>query len=191
MCGEGIGEERRRAVADRQLPIAAVLTCADSRVVPEHIFDVGIGELFVCRVAGNVVDPLVGGSLEYAVSEVGCRLLCVMGHSSCGAVAAAVAAQSRAQAAASTNLADVQYRLAPALYATGAHRGNETAWAEAAARENVVLGCRELGRSSRLIRQAITAGKVGIIGVWYDISSGTIEELISTGQETGGRAALP
>lgn len=81
---------RMKETADQQHPFAVILTCSDSRIVPEYIFDQGIGDLFVIRVGGNIVDDAVLGSIEYAVEHLGVRLVMVLGHTDCGAVAAAV-----------------------------------------------------------------------------------------------------
>ena len=85
--------DRRLALTGGQAPFAVILTCADSRVVPELIFDQGIGDLFVIRLAGNIVDGAVRGSIEYAVAHLHTNLVVVLGHQSCGAVTAAVAGQ--------------------------------------------------------------------------------------------------
>src|SRR5262245_40561826 len=82
---------RRRALVSSQHPFAVILGCADSRVSPELLFDEGLGDLFVIRVAGNVVDDVVLGSIEYAVEHLGTKLIVVLGHEKCGAVSAAVA----------------------------------------------------------------------------------------------------
>src|SRR5438105_3479472 len=82
--------KRRAELAAGQHPFAVVLTCADSRVAPELVFDAGLGELFVLRVAGNIADPAVVGSIEYAVEHLHTPLIVVLGHESCGAVAAAL-----------------------------------------------------------------------------------------------------
>ena len=87
---------RREALTGGQAPFAVVLACADSRVVPELIFDQGLGDLFVIRLAGNIVDDGVRGSIEYAVAHLGVKLVLVLGHQSCGAVTAAVAGQPTA-----------------------------------------------------------------------------------------------
>lgn len=82
---------REKTCAEGQSPYAVIITCSDSRVIPESIFSAGIGELFVIRVAGNVIDNHQLGSIEYAVDHLGCRLIVVMGHDHCGAVGAAIA----------------------------------------------------------------------------------------------------
>ena len=81
---------REKTCAEGQNPYAVIITCSDSRVIPESIFSAGIGELFVIRVAGNVIDAHQLGSIEYAVDHLGCRLIVVMGHDHCGAVGAAI-----------------------------------------------------------------------------------------------------
>lgn len=81
---------REQTCAEGQSPYAVIITCSDSRVIPESIFSAGIGELFVIRVAGNVIDNHQLGSIEYAVDHLGCRLIVVMGHDHCGAVGAAI-----------------------------------------------------------------------------------------------------
>ena len=81
---------REKTCAEGQNPYAVIITCSDSRVIPESIFSAGIGELFVIRVAGNVIDHHQLGSIEYAVDHLGCRLIVVMGHDHCGAVGAAI-----------------------------------------------------------------------------------------------------
>ena len=83
-------ERRLRASEEGQKPYAVIITCSDSRVIPEYIFSAGIGELFVIRVAGNVIDGHQLGSIEYAVEHLGCKLVVVLGHTRCGAVSAAL-----------------------------------------------------------------------------------------------------
>lgn len=85
-----IGENRRNILTKGQHPFAVILTCSDSRVPPELLFDQGFGDLFVIRVAGNVLDPITLGSVEYAVEHLGSKLVVVMGHDKCGAVKATV-----------------------------------------------------------------------------------------------------
>lgn len=88
-CGDVSPETRLYTSEHGQKPYAVIVGCSDSRVVPEHIFSAGIGELFVIRVAGNVIDSHQLGSIEYAVEHLGCRLVLVLGHTLCGAVGAA------------------------------------------------------------------------------------------------------
>jgi carbonic anhydrase len=90
-ASQNVGMERRRELAKGQHPFAIVLTCADSRVAPEFIFNQGLGDLFVLRVAGNIADPFVLGSMEYAVEHLHVPLIVILGHTKCGAVEAALA----------------------------------------------------------------------------------------------------
>lgn len=89
-CGDISPEIRARTCREGQDPYAVIITCSDSRVIPECIFSAGIGELFIIRVAGNVIDKHQLGSVEYAVDHLGCRLVVVLGHTHCGAVGAAL-----------------------------------------------------------------------------------------------------
>lgn len=88
--GDVSPELRRKTCAEGQTPYAVIVTCSDSRVIPESIFSAGLGELFVIRVAGNVIDSHQLGSIEYAVGHLGCRLIVVLGHDHCGAIDAAI-----------------------------------------------------------------------------------------------------
>ncbi len=88
-CGNISSERRKHTCENGQNPFAVVVACSDSRVIPEYIFSVGIGRLFVIRVAGNVIDNHQMGSIEYAVEHLGCKLVVVLGHTMCGAVGAA------------------------------------------------------------------------------------------------------
>ena len=162
--GAGAGEARRAAVAGGQLPFAAVVACADSRVAPEHIFDVGLGELFVCRNAGNLADEDVVGSLEYAAIHCSCPLLCIIGHSRCGAATAAVEVDGYA------GLAET-----PCI-AGGDEEG--VARVDAAARANVGHQCDELMRRSEAITEAVAAGRIGVVGLWYDLDNGRVTRVV-------------
>src|SRR5438093_4353999 len=106
--------ERRLALAQAQHPFAAILGCADSRVPAEIVFDQGLGDLFVVRVAGPVLDEAVLGSLEFAVAELGLGLILVLGHERCGAVAATIAALERG-ADAPGRIADLVAAITPAV----------------------------------------------------------------------------
>jgi len=185
--GAGVDEQRRRALTGGQRPFATVLGCADSRVPPEHLFDAGLGELFVCRNAGNLVDELILGSIEYSVVSLGCPLICVLGHGSCGACGAAVAAAAQPGVSESPNIDDILRRLSPALCATrGQHVNSDgpegrAAWAEDVARVNVELVCRQLFERSRVITAYAEEGRVEVMGARYDLGSGSVEVLVPPG----------
>jgi carbonic anhydrase len=182
--GAGVDPQRRAALTSGQSPFATVLTCADSRVPPEHVFDAGLGELFVCRNAGNLVDELILGSIEYAVAHLDCPLVCVLGHSSCGACGAAVAAAAEPEVSESPNVDDILRRLSPAVLGTlesfrgGGDGQDRAAWVEAVARRNVELVCRQIFDRSRVITARAAEGKVHVMGAMYDLASGSVEVLV-------------
>src|SRR5512134_1581967 len=112
----GTGQSRRLEVAAAQEPFAIVLGCSDSRVPAEIVFDQGLGDLFVIRVAGNIVAPSQVGSIEFAAERYGVRLVVVMGHSSCGAIDASIEAAVGSDAPpASTNMLSIVARIRPAI----------------------------------------------------------------------------
>jgi carbonic anhydrase len=182
--GAGVDPQRRAALTAGQSPFATVLTCADSRVPPEHVFDAGLGELFVCRNAGNLLDELILGSIEYAVAHLGCPLICVLGHSSCGACGAAVAAAARPEVSESPNVDDILRRLSPAVLGTRDGSGDDeggqghAAWVEAVSRMNVELVCRQVFDRSRVITARAAEGAVHVMGAKYDLASGSVEVLV-------------
>ncbi len=175
--GSGVGHQRRREVAPAQAPYAAVLCCADSRVSATLVFDAGLGDLFVCRNAGNQLDALTVGSLEFAHAEAGCSLIAILGHTSCGAITAAVEAAGLPLSLTSPNLADVVRRLLPPVLAARPFGGGDAQWVTAAGRLNVRLGRRDLLAHSALLDDAFEAGRLGVAGLWYDLASGTVEVL--------------
>ena len=183
--GAGVDPDRREEVAGGQRPWAVVLACADSRVAPEHLFDAGLGELFVCRTAGNLVDTIVTGSIEYAVAQCGCPLVCVVGHSSCGAAAAAVAADHDPAQVESESLAFLVNRFGAVLAATRGEVRDDVAWADAAARENVARTCHSLVGRSTILADAVAVGRCGVVGLWYDLASGLVEVVVPLGAAQG------
>jgi len=157
-----------------QNPFAAVLGCADSRVPTEMVFDRGIGDLFVVRVAGNVADPGQMASLEYAADNLGVPLIVVLGHTKCGAVAAAVD-----NAALKSHLGELVDRIKPAVETARTDNPTLTGadFLAAAIRANVRRNMAELTKSSETIRKLSEAGKVKIVGGVYDIETGRVEWL--------------
>ena len=155
---------RRRELSAGQHPAAAVLTCSDSRVPPEILFDRGLGDLFVVRTAGNVVDDSVLGSIEYAVTHLGVRLIVVLGHTSCGAIGAAVAG-----AGAEAHMGFVTGSLRAAVEAV---RHLEGDIGDLASRMNVELTVEALRSSEPLL--APLKGELEIVGCYYDLDSGIV-----------------
>ncbi len=179
-----ISSARRQELTAGQAPFAAVLACADSRTPPEHIFDAALGELFVCRNAGNIVDEVILGSIEYAVAHTGCPLVCVLGHNKCGAVGATVAAAKDPTAYETFNVDDIARRIMPAVLATRAGQPDDAAWIDAAARKNVELTCRKMVRQSPLLAAKVEADQAIICGAWYDLGSGAVEVIVPAEQVT-------
>jgi carbonic anhydrase len=187
--------ERRREMALVQEPIAAVLGCADSRVPPELIFDEGLGDLFVVRVAGNFVSPNVLGSLEFGVEALGVRLIVVLGHDLCAAVAASLMAVSpvaelpgplrdlshsawlHSGPGPLANVASVVEAIAPGIR-DGQLPGREAF--DAAIDANVRFAVEQL-RNSRLIGARVARGEVAVVGARYRLESGAVEFTDSNG----------
>ena len=166
--GPNRGMVRAKDVALQQAPFAAVLSCADSRVPVEILFDQGIGDLFVCRVAGNVVTPELVASLEFGTLVLGAKALIVLGHTSCGAVAATV------QAKPVPGQISVLYRhIQPAVERAGA------AGVEAVVRENVRVQVRLLTSASPVIAELVREGRLVVSGGIYDLGTGRVTLLES------------
>jgi carbonic anhydrase len=164
----------RVARSHAQYPIAAILSCADSRVGPEFIFAQGPGELFVVRIAGNVLTEYGTASLEYATEVLGVPLILVLGHSGCGAVASAIKA-----AADSTKLPGhlpaLIAKIAPAVTATQSAPAADRL--SAAIAENVRLTVQQTSATTPLLSAAVASGKVKVAGGVYDIATGKVHLL--------------
>ena len=161
----------RAARAKAQYPIAAILACADSRVAPEFLFDQAPGELFVVRVAGNVANADGLASLEFAVQMLGVPLIVVLGHSSCGAISAAINVQ-RDNAALPGNLPGLIGQIVPAV-ATARSKAPADLMAEATA-ENVRLGQHRVRTESKVLGDLAAQGKLTIVGGVYDLAGGRV-----------------
>ena len=144
-----------------------MLSCADSRLSPEIIFDQGLGDLFVVRNAGNVLDDHVIGSIEYAVEHLHASLIVVMGHSGCGAVTAAAGGGE-----APGHLPAIVESLAPAVALARKKPGNAV---ENAVRINAKLGTAALAQSEPILRAAVTSGRVKVVAARYDLGTGQVE----------------
>ncbi len=171
----GINQARRTETADKgQKPFATILSCSDSRVPPEYIFDQGIGDLFVVRVAGNVADTDEIGSAEYGVDHLGTQVLMVLGHSKCGAVTA-VATGAEVHGSIPALVDNIK----PAV--DKAKKNNPSAQGDAlvssAITQNVWQSIEDLLKKSAMIRDRAKEGKVKIVGALYDIETGKITVL--------------
>jgi carbonic anhydrase len=168
---------RRAELALGQAPLAIVLGCSDSRVPAELVFDQGLGDLFVIRVAGNIVAPSQVGSVEFAAERFGTRLVVVLGHSQCGAVTAALDQLQRPEPARSRNLASIVDRVRPAvepLLKLPVAADPERLMAEAV-RANVERSVRQLRHGSEILEQLAVADGLLVIGAEYSLETGAVE----------------
>ena len=156
-----------------QFPFAAIVSCLDSRVPPEIVFDRGIGDLFVARVAGNFVNDDILGSLEYAARVAGARLIVIMGHTECGAVKGACD---------SAQLGLLTATLANINPAVNSVQGNyeprsskNTDFVQAVAEKNVELTMGKLRDRSVVLRGMLDKGEIGMVGAMYDVSTGKVQ----------------
>jgi len=156
---------RLTEVAKTQKPFAAILGCADSRVPSEIVFDQGLGDLFVCRVAGNVATPEEIGSLEFGTLILGSKVIMVMGHKRCGAVEATIkGAQVPGQ------IASLLDAIKPAVERSKNQPGNQL---ENACKANILVQIQKL-KSSPVLSQLINEGKLKIVGGYYDLDNGVV-----------------
>ena len=172
-------EARRIEVAAGQEPFAIILGCSDSRVPAEIVFDQGIGDLFVIRVAGNIVAPSQVGSVEFAAERFGTRLVVVLGHSSCGAVLATLDELTRPAENQSRNLRSIVGRIRPAvesLLAAGRGRSPEALLRDAV-RANVRVSADHLRHGSEVLEKLIERDGLVVVGAEYSLETGIVEFL--------------
>ncbi|GAB4146553.1 MAG: hypothetical protein Fur0037_14630 [Planctomycetota bacterium] len=175
--GGDISAARREALTAGQHPFAVVLTCSDSRVAPEHLFDAGLGDLFVVRVAGNVLNEEALASIEYAAAHAGASLLVVLGHSSCGAVTAAAHEDGGDL---TSNMRALLTLLEPAV--ERALRDGEEDLVDRAVRWNALRTARAALARSAILRELESIGLFAVVPAFYDIASGDIEWLRDEGE---------
>jgi carbonic anhydrase len=167
---------RRSELAMRQEPFAIVLGCSDSRVPAEIVFDQGLGDLFVIRVAGNIVAPSQVGSVEFAAERFGTRLVVVLGHSGCGAIQATIEELARPAETQSRNLRAIVDRVRPsveALLDAGVPRDHETL-ARDAIRANVRASASHLRHGSEILEQLIQKDGLVVVGAEYSLETGVV-----------------
>jgi carbonic anhydrase len=173
----GVTPSRRRELAAGQEPFAIVLGCSDSRVPAEIVFDQGLGDLFVIRVAGNIVAPSQIGSVEFAAERFGTRLVVVLGHSNCGAIAATLEELRRQTTEQSPNLRSIVGRVRPAveaLLATDLARDPE-ALTKQAVRANIRAAADHLRHGSEILEHLIERHELLVVGAEYCLESGVVE----------------
>ena len=168
---------RRTELVDGQEPFAIILGCSDSRVPAEIVFDQGLGDLFVIRVAGNIVAPSQIGSVEFAAELSGARLVVVMGHSMCGAVLATLEELERPQANRSPNLRAIVDRVRPSVEPLLAadRAGDPDALVQEAVRENIKASVRHLRQGSSILEQLIKEDRLLVVGAEYSLDTGRVD----------------
>jgi len=162
----------KRSSAPGQYPAAVVLGCVDSRVPAEIVFDAGIGDIFTGRVAGNVVNDDMLGSMEFACAASGAKLVLVLGHTACGAVKGAI------DDVVLGNLTGLLARIKPAIAGTkfeGERSSKNASYVDAVARTNVVLSVAEIHRRSPVLEALEKKGSIKIVGAMYDIANGVVD----------------
>ena len=182
------GERRAQLARDGQNPFAIVLTCSDSRVPAEIVFDAGLGDLFVVRVAGNIVAPSLIASIEFAALTFGAPVCVVMGHSGCGAIKGAVSGVMRQQGSLTSNLDILLKEIEPAALGalasiSGAARDKDLSGSvdeivNKAIELNVLHSIEQLRLASPHLCELSEAGTFKIVGAVYDISAGTVDFML-------------
>ncbi len=162
--------ERRNEVLQGQNPFAVIVGCSDSRVPPEIIFDQGIGDLFIIRTAGNIVDDVALGSIEYAVDHLGTPIVVVLGHGKCGAVTATVQGGE-----AHGHIGSIVKTILPAVEKAKTQSGDLT---NNSIKANVGLVVDTIKSAKPIITAALEQGKVKVVGAYYDIESGEVEFIL-------------
>jgi carbonic anhydrase len=179
-CIEALtSSSRRHDLVESQHPCATVLTCSDSRVPVEQVFDQGLGDLFVIRVAGNVVAPSLIGSVEYAAAVLGCELVIVMGHSRCGAVKATLDVMRGRGEVPTENIGDIVERIRPGIEPVlqHTHTASDAEVLDDAIAANVRASVDALRHGSPLIEQRLRDKTLIVLGAVYDIGTGRVSFL--------------
>jgi len=168
---------RRAALTSGQEPFAIILGCSDSRVPAEMVFDQGLGDLFVIRVAGNIVAPSQVGSVEFAASRFGTRLVVVLGHSQCGAIVATLEELMGGPQSRSRNLRSIVDRVRPSVETLLSFRQNQdiAAVVNEAVRANVRASVDHLKHGSELLERLVKSAELRIIGAEYSLETGIVE----------------
>lgn len=159
--------DQTKETTQGQYPFAVVLGCIDSRVPLELVFDLGIGDIFGIRIAGNIVNEDILGSMEFAVQLVGSRHILVLGHTNCGAI------QGAKDQVALGNLTGLLQKLRPAVEAVKKTQGKNLDINDIA-RENVGLTVKQIKSQSQIIRDLVNAGQLAVSGAMYDVATGEV-----------------
>lgn len=178
LAGRALSRDHRQQVKETsagQYPFAIVLGCVDSRVPPELIFDVGLGDIFSARIAGNFVNEDILGSMEFATQVAGAKLILVLGHTKCGAIMGAV---DNAQLG---NLTGMLAKLKPAVAAVPSPNGTPTSedaeFVQRVVEKNVQLTLEAIRRGSPVLRASLDAEEIALVGAIYDVETGRVRFL--------------
>jgi carbonic anhydrase len=181
-AGAGTGDEaatsnqRRVELSERQEPFAIILGCSDARVPAEIVFDQGLGDLFVIRVAGNIVAPSQVGSVEFAVSRFGTQLVVILGHSMCGAVQATLEELRRPKGPESENQESIVSRIRPSVETLlRDHDLESDGLIELAVRENIRASADHIRFDSTILRPLIENGRLLVVGAEYSLETGRVD----------------
>ncbi len=169
--------KRRVELLDEQRPFAIVLGCSDSRAPAEIVFDQGLGQLFVIRVAGNIVAPSLVGSVEFAAEQFGTRLVVVLGHTQCGAVSATIDALTHPADTWSHNLRSIVNRIRPSVESlmTTELRNDHDALVAQAVRANVRTSADQLRHGSEVLENLIAHHGLVVVGAEYSLQTGIVD----------------
>ncbi len=173
----GTSRARRRELASGQEPFAIILGCSDSRVPAEIVFDQGLGDLFVIRVAGNIVAPSQVGSVEFAAARFSTRLVVVLGHSNCGAILATLEELGRPSQDQSRNLRSIVDRVRPSVepLLSTSFRHDQSALVREAVRANIRVSAGHLRHGSEVLEQLIQAEGLRVVGAEYSLETGVVD----------------
>lgn len=169
-----LGEAKRKELAKGQNPSAIVVTCSDSRVSPELLFDQSLGDVFVIRTAGHVVDKIAIGSIEYAAEHLHSSLVFVLGHEKCGAVKATLDT-IEAKGKPEGNIGAIIEKVMPAAVAANKKGGSKDEILENAIKENVKNTSREIMEKSSIVQHLVHENKLKIVGAEYSLHTGNVE----------------
>ena len=171
LAKKDLGDDKRKELLKGQKPFAIVITCSDSRVPPELLFDQGLGDIFVIRVAGNVVDQIALGSIEYGAEHLNAPLLILLGHSKCGAVKATLETKGKAEG----NIGAIVKKIEPAAKAAKKKGGSEEEILEAAIQGNIKNVYKDIMSKSTIIPHLAKEGKLKIVAGEYNLATGKVD----------------
>jgi len=172
-----VNEARRKELVKGQNPFAIILGCADARVPAEIIFDQGLGDLFVVRVAGNIVAPSLVGSVEFAAERFGTKLVVVLGHTACGAIQATLEELRHPSENPSPNLRSIVERVRPSIETLFAHGdpGDGSALERKAVRANIKASANQLRHGSAILERLIEHDGLKVVGAEYSLETGEVD----------------